>query len=131
MAQGFQADSCSTTAQTSAGSSDCATAALRARVSSCDGTFENIIPAGNLCGCTAGIPPLRHWPEHEERFLASLEMTEQRIRPGGNLNGDCGCGRLNPRNGPAAYRRVQFPAGRRFFAARCKCAADDSWRCRA
>src|SRR6266849_5641451 len=30
MAQGFQADSCSTTAQTSAGSSDCAKAALRA-----------------------------------------------------------------------------------------------------
>src|ERR1700756_3573982 len=39
MAQGFQADSCSMTAQTSAGSSDCAAAALRARSASCGDTF--------------------------------------------------------------------------------------------
>src|SRR5579859_4916863 len=37
MAQGFQADSCSTMAQTRAGSSDCAAAARRASATSCAG----------------------------------------------------------------------------------------------
>src|SRR6202022_1250723 len=38
MAPGFHADSCSTTAQTSVGSSDCAAAARRASRISCEGT---------------------------------------------------------------------------------------------
>src|SRR5713226_3423934 len=48
MAQGFQADSCSTTAQTSAGSSDCAKAALRASAMSWAG---NAIVLANSTAC--------------------------------------------------------------------------------
>src|SRR5579859_5371737 len=57
MAQGFQPDSCSMTAQTSAGSRDCPEAVLRASVRSCDGALLNICERRKKNGSGFGKKP--------------------------------------------------------------------------
>src|SRR5258707_14412685 len=68
MAQGFQADSCSTTAQTSAGSSDCAKAALRASAMSWAGNdIERMTCQGYTRGYTLGPYGAKCEPRHPLR----------------------------------------------------------------